>query len=204
MRALYFLIILGLLGFGVYWYINKQKPSKPKAEKQAPITLRQHSDSFNTRIDNLVTAYLQTKDAFVSADTAGAKNNTRNFLKQLDALPLSELKNNDLVYQTALANAGDLKSNAESLLAQPNVTEMRKDFSSLTEIMYPSFLRTVNYDGEKLYLQNCPMAFDDEVGANWISNSVEIVNPYLGSNHPKYKAGMLHCGEIKDTIKAQP
>ena len=47
------------------------------------------------------------------------------------------------------------------------------------------------------------MAFDDTVPANWISNSSEIMNPYLGKKHPKYQAGMLNCGEIKDSITAQ-
>lgn len=203
MRTLSFLFILLLLIFGVYWFVIKQRPAKPKAIKEAPIALRQHSDSFNLRIDNVVNAYLQTKDAFVTADTATAKAGTREFLTQLDQLPVVELNANDLVYQTAIANMGDLKSNAESLLQQTDVTEMRKDFSALTEIMYPSFLGTVNYDGPKLYLQNCPMAFGEGMGANWISNEVKIVNPYLGNNHPTYKATMLRCGEVKDTIKAK-
>jgi len=47
------------------------------------------------------------------------------------------------------------------------------------------------------------MAFGEDKGADWISNSEEIVNPYLGKNHPEYKGSMLHCGEIKDTIKAR-
>ena len=47
------------------------------------------------------------------------------------------------------------------------------------------------------------MAFGDDQAANWISNSTEIVNPYLGKRHPKYKAGMLHCGELKDSITAK-
>jgi len=32
----------------------------------------------------------------------------------------------------------------------------------------------------------------------WISNTVEVVNPYQAS-----KGDMLHCGEIKDTIKTK-
>ena len=43
------------------------------------------------------------------------------------------------------------------------------------------------------------MAFGDEV-ANWISNSSEIMNPYLGKKHAKYKDGMLHCGEVTDSL----
>jgi hypothetical protein len=44
------------------------------------------------------------------------------------------------------------------------------------------------------------MAFDGDKDANWISNSNEIVNPYLGKKDPKYKAGMLNCGEVKDSL----
>jgi hypothetical protein len=47
------------------------------------------------------------------------------------------------------------------------------------------------------------MAFGEDKGANWISNTEEIINPYLGKNHPEFKSGMLHCGEVKDSIKAK-
>ena len=47
------------------------------------------------------------------------------------------------------------------------------------------------------------MAINDSIPANWISNSQEILNPYLGKIHPEYKATMLHCGEVKDSIIAK-
>jgi hypothetical protein len=108
-----------------------------------------------------------------------------------------------VVLATVKATIEDVKSNASSLLAQSDVTEMRKDFSSLTGMMYPSFFTALNYEGEKLYLQHCPMAFEGGQGANWISNNSEVVNPYLGTNHPKYKGTMLHCGEVKDSIEVK-
>ncbi|MBS1925917.1 MAG: DUF3347 domain-containing protein [Bacteroidetes bacterium] len=70
-------------------------------------------------------------------------------------------------------------------------------------MMYPAFFQSINYEGKKLYLQHCPMAFNDTEGADWLSSSDEIINPYLGKKHPKYKAGMLHCGEIKDSVLAK-
>ncbi len=54
---------------------------------------------------------------------------------------------------------------------------------------------------ENLYWQNCPMAFGQDKEGNWLSNTKEIINPYLGKNDPQYKSSMLNCGEIKDTIK---
>ncbi len=45
------------------------------------------------------------------------------------------------------------------------------------------------------------MAFGEGKDASWISSTEEIINPYLGKNHPEFKDSMLHCGEIKDTIQ---
>ena len=72
----------------------------------------------------------------------------------------------------------------------------------VSENLYPLF-KTINYEGDAMYWENCPMAFGDDNGANWVSKTKEVINPYLGKNHPTYKATMLHCGIVKDTIKAQ-
>ena len=126
------------------------------------------------------------------------------FISMLDSIKVDELKNDtSTITAAAKASIADIRSNAVSLMAQTDITEMRQDFRMVTEMMYPGFFKTINYEGPKLYLENCPMAFGEDKAANWISNSAEIVNPYLGKNHPEYKGSMLHCGEVKDTIKAQ-
>jgi hypothetical protein len=61
-------------------------------------------------------------------------------------------------------------------------------------------MRTIRYDESKIYLQECPMAFHDTAHGIWLSSKAEIRNPYLGLHHPKYKSGMLKCGETKDTL----
>lgn len=203
-KVLLFVIIL-LAAFGIYWIVGrKDEPKKKDDVKQEPIALQLHSASFNASISTAMGAYHDIKNAFVDADTARVKNSTRQFITLLDSIPLTELKNDSaMIFETASATLSDVKANAESLLKQKDITEMRKDFSAVTEQLYPAFFKSINYEGEKLYLQHCPMAFNGDQGANWISNSVEIVNPYLGKNHPKYKGTMLHCGEVMDTIKAQ-
>jgi hypothetical protein len=103
------------------------------------------------------------------------------------------------IYMTAAMQLNDVKSNAESLLQQTDITEMRQDFRMIGENIYP-LLKTIHYEGKAIYLQNCPMAFGDDKGANWISSTSEIINPYLGKNHPEFKGTMLHCGEVKDSI----
>ena len=150
----------------------------------------------------MVNAYLDVKNSFVENDSIRAKENTKLFISLLDSIPLQELKKDTAgIFETVKSNISDIKANALSLLMQTNITEMKRDFSMVTEMMYPSFFKAINYEGPSLYLENCPMAFGEDQPANWISNSNEIINPYLGKYHPEYKATMLHCGSVKDSIK---
>ncbi len=198
------LIVVLLAAFCIYWFMFRKTGSSGPEIKPEPIALKKHSEAFNASIDRAVNAYLTIKDAFVDADTAKAKQYVSQFISLLDSIPVDELKNDKAtVAEAAKGSIADIRSNAVSLLSQTDITEMRQDFRMITEMMYPGFFKTINYEGPKLYLQNCPMAFGEDKGADWISNSAEIVNPYLGKNHPEYKGSMLHCGEVKDTIKAQ-
>ena len=204
MKKLFPLIAILFAAVAIYFLFFNKKESAPDAPKQAPIALKKHSDEFNKSVDSLVNAYLEMKNAFVDSDSINAKNAARKLLVYLDKLPIEELKKDTAtILQTVQSNIADIKSNTNSLLQQTNITEMRKDFSMVTEMMYPSFFKAINYEGQKLFIENCPMAFGEDAAANWISNSAEIVNPYLGKNHPTYKATMLHCGEVKDSVVAK-
>ena len=203
MKRFVAVLLLLVIAFGVYWFVFKPKGAGFSGPKMHPLSLKKHTEPFNSSIDNIMNAYFNIKDAFINDDTAKAKASTVQFISYLDSLPLQELKKDTVgIFETAQSNINDIKSNAQSLLAQTTITEMRRDFSMVTEMMYPSFFKTINYEGPVIYLQNCPMAFGEDQQANWISNSNEVVNPYLGKIHPTYKATMLHCGEVKDSIKA--
>jgi hypothetical protein len=196
-------LVLILAVAGYYWYKFSTAGGGDSGPKQQPLALKKHSVAFNQAVTTAMNAYFDMKAAFVDADTLKAKENCRKFIQLMDSIPLNELKSDTAaIYESAFNDFSNIKSNAESLLQQVDLTEMRKDFGMVSENLYP-FFRTINYEGEKMYWQNCPMAFGDDKGANWISNTEEIINPYLGKNHPEYKGSMLHCGEIKDTIKAQ-
>ena len=196
-------LVLVLAIAGYYWYNFINTVKGDSGPKQAPLALKKHTNAFNQSITTAMNAYFDMKAAFVDADTVKAKESCRKFVQLMDSIPFDELKKDTTgIYEIAFNDFSNIRSNAESLLVQADITEMRKDFGMVSENLYP-FLRTINYEGEKMYWQNCPMAFGDDKGANWISNTREIVNPYLGKNHPEFKGSMLHCGEIKDTIKAQ-
>ena len=201
MKRILFIIILLLAAFAVYWF--KFRTAVVAEElKQQPIKTSRHSAGFNNSFDTLMNYYFEIKDAFVDADSVKAKAAAERFITATGTLKIDELKTDSVVYQSVAMQLNDIKANAESMLKQPNILEMRRDFWGVSESIYP-LLKSVYYEGNTLYWQNCPMAFGDDKGANWISNTEEIVNPYLGKKHPEYKAAMLHCGEVKDSIKAQ-
>ena len=196
------LLIIAIVVF--YWYKFSHTGGGDSGPKQPPLALKKHSPGFNKSIASMMKSYFNLKDAFVEADTIGIKENCRTFIGLLDSIPVNELKKDTVtIFETVLSNLNDIRLNAASLQKQTSITEMRQDFRMVSEILYPSFFRSINYEGDKMYWQNCPMAFGEGKEANWISNSEEIVNPYLGKKHPEFKATMLHCGEIKDTIKMQ-
>jgi len=160
-----------------------------------------HSNDFNKSINAVISGYLLLKDAFVESDTVAIKIEQQKFANLLDSLNLNDLKKDTTgIYESAQAQIEDMKANTIALAKETNLTEMRQDFRMISENLYP-FLKTIHYQGNTLFWQSCPMAFGDDTEGSWISNSDEILNPYLGKNHPQYKSGMLHCGELKDSIK---
>jgi hypothetical protein len=84
-----------------------------------------------------------------------------------------------------------------------DLTARRRAFSKLGEHML-AMLNQTGYRASTVYVQQCPMAFNDTETASWLSDASEIVNPYLGKKHPKYSSGMLHCGELLDSIVIKP
>src|SRR5688572_25491534 len=117
-KVLVFVIVL-LGAFSVYWFVLRSKKSVVKEEKQAPITLKKHTEQFNNSVDRAMSAYHEIKTAFVDADTSLVKKHTAIFINRLDSIPLNELeKENPDIYQSANATVADVKSNAQSLLQQ--------------------------------------------------------------------------------------
>jgi hypothetical protein len=195
--AVVFLIIILLAVW--FLFFKTEKTGNSTSEKQTT-EVPKHSSEFNAKISSMMNAYLEMKNAFVDADTTEIKAKTSRFIASTDSLNLSELHEKDSsLFMAAQQNISDIKANAEPVLKENDLTEMRRDFSMVSENLYP-LLKTIGYEGQKLYWQNCPMAFGDDKPANWLSNTSEILNPYLGKHHPEYKSAMLHCGENMDSL----
>ncbi len=204
MKRFLAIIFLAAIVFLGWWFFFKSSgKSGVKTEKEKPVVVQKHSNVFNDRIAATINSYMLLKDAFVNADSVMAKQQAIDFISAVDKIPMDDLKNDDpTVISTAKQQISDIKANANPIIQGENLDEMRHDFYMVSENMYP-FLHTIGYEGQKLYWQNCPMAFGAGQEANWLSITREINNPYLGKQHPIYKSAMLHCGEVKDSIYAK-
>lgn len=202
MKRVLAIVFLLIIVFGAWWLFFKtdKAPSGENAESsEGPIVVNKHSEDFNSGISGAINSYLSMKDAFVNDDTLAIKNAAASFVSTMDSLSLDDLQKDDAqILSTAKQQVSDMKANAAPILKETDLTQMRHNFQMISDNLYP-FLKTIGYEGTKLYWQNCPMAFEDQ-GANWISKTSEIVNPYMGKHHPVYKSGMLNCGENQDSI----
>lgn len=202
MKRIIILIAIALIGYAIYWFKFRKTDDTPPQPKQEALKTKRHSDAFNNSFDTLMSHYFDIKSAFVDADTAKAKLAAGALLDAINKLDTAELKKDSAVFTTIITQLNDIKLNTESLQKQTDITEMRQDFRMASESIYP-LLKAIHYEGKTLYWQNCPMAFGEGKEANWISNTEEIINPYMGKNHPEFKSSMLHCGLVQDSIKAQ-
>lgn len=199
MKRFLAILFLLIIVFGAWYLFFKKDKKEVKAEPVA-ITVKKHSEEFNKNVSNMMNAYFNMKDAFVEADTSAIKLQTGKFITSVDSMNLDDLKQGDsLSYISAQQNISDIIANAKPITEENDLTEMRHDFSMVSENLYP-LLKTIGYEGNKIFWQNCPMAFGEDKPANWLSSTSEINNPYLGKKDPQYKSAMLHCGENMDSI----
>ncbi len=154
-----------------------------------------NTDAFNNSFEQVLNSYYALKDAFVKEDSVAITKAGNALIVACDSLKLGELKVDEAIAATAKQNTESLSSEIKGILGEKNIDEQRKDFHLVSNDIY-ALIRTVRYDKAMIYFQHCPMAFDNK-GADWISTSNEILNPYM----PKK---MLDCGVNKDSVDFRP
>ncbi|MFN2457318.1 MAG: DUF3347 domain-containing protein [Chitinophagaceae bacterium] len=199
MKKLFLLLLLAGIGvFSWYFFVTRKKP-KDETPVEQPLTVSNHSIEFNASSNELLNRYYALSESFVKWDTGAIRTNIFALKNNLDSLQVEELQKDPVIYQTAGTYVETLRNDVQIMMSAADITGKRRAFHSFSQGFY-DFIRTIKYDQAKVYLQECPMAFNDTETAQWLSKTNEIRNPYLGLYHPKYKSGMLVCGETKDSV----
>ncbi len=144
---------------------SMMNPSKPHREIEISET-----ESSISNLEQLLSKYLELKNTLVNDDFNQAQDSFKSFFAILK------------------------KQNLNLKIQQDfrNIEALRNEFQLISEIMIKIVKKAKNLP-ETIYIQNCPMA-DHNSGADWLSNSDEIRNPYFGST-------MLKCGSVIDSIQ---
>ncbi len=179
---------------------STEKTSEDAGEA-APATVvpLENQSASDQKLTILLDEYFSLKDALTDADSLGINTAVTKLLAVVDTIKTDSVETDALITDPVVKLQSNIIAEAKGLLGESNLTEKRRAFSMISENL-KTLVETTQYKGQTLFQQTCPMAFNDDEAASWLSNSTEIVNPYLGSNHPKYKSGMLHCGELTDTL----
>jgi major membrane immunogen (membrane-anchored lipoprotein) len=172
---------------------NSSDQSSSTAENAPVEKTSKHDPAFLNSFTQFLNNYYTLKDALVATDSAAAIAAVPNFLASADSLGDIKISfdSTGAIAATAADYVQTVKTALNELQNAPNVEAIRKKFQAVSDAMY-DLVRTVQYDGETVYHQYCPMAFND-LGAYWLSNVSDIKNPYFGKK-------MLSCGEVKDSL----
>lgn len=165
--------------------------------------MSKHSLTFNNSITSVLDAYYAMTEGFVNWDSLVVATHGASLKSALDSINLDELQKDTAIYLTALEPLANAKSETEKILQNSSLDKKRESLNNLSDNLR-NLLVIVRYDLGKIYWQECPMAFNDEIPGFWLSRTDAVRNPYLGTLHPKYSSSMLECGGPKDTINFVP
>lgn len=135
---------------------------------------------------SVVQNYLTIKNALVKGDedaAATASTQLKNEMKNLN-------KNSFTVAQKKIYDdlEVNLKNEADSI-SKSKIDRQREHFFVMSKDVY-SLIKAFGA-GIPIYSDNCPMYHN---GAMWLSETVEIKNPYLGTK-------MMDCGSVEEKFQ---
>ena len=154
-----------------------------------------HSNAYNSSVTAALDQYEQLTDAFVRWDSAAIPALAQSLQRAVDSLWQDTTGNTP----GAAKSLDSTKHHMARIVSANSLEGKRKALHAFSQHFY-GFLQSSGFDTQPLYLQLCPMAFNDVEDGLWISRGDSIRNPYLGLHHPRYGRGMLACGEVKEVL----
>lgn len=170
---------------------NQSKETTSPTTDTAPMEVQANTNlNSNNPLNNVVASYLQLKNALAnenSKDAAAAGSGVKLAMEKADPSSFSAEQKKVFadVKDDAIEHAEHIVANAN------NIVHQREHFETLSKDLYD--MVKVFGSSQTLYQTYCPM-YNNNKGANWLSETKEIKNPYYGSK-------MLTCGEIKEELK---
>lgn len=147
---------------------------------------------FRQQLTAFVREYISLKNMLVDDNAAGARSAAKTAIEKFRQIDMT-LLNEEQEHSAWMTISKKIGASLEALNQPVEIAQQRVAFEGLSEAM----IAAVGSFGSELtlYLQHCPMAFDDK-GANWLSLEEKVMNPYFGD-------AMLTCGLVEKTFEAE-
>lgn len=144
----------------------------------------------NASVNQVMSAYIQVKNALANDDTKAASKAGSDVVSAINAVDVTQFSAaQKKVYEDVRE---DMKEHGEHIVSNSgNIAHQREHFETLSKDMYD--LVKVFGTSKTMYYTHCPM-YNNNKGANWISEVKDISNPYMGKK-------MAECGTINEELK---
>lgn len=144
----------------------------------------------NSSMNTVMNAYFQVKNALANDDAkaaATAGNEVASAITNVDVAGFSAEQKK--MYEEVKT---DIKEHGEHIGTNGDkIAHQREHFETLSKDLYD--LVKVSGTSQTMYYTHCPM-YNNNKGANWLSEVKEIRNPYLGKKMPD-------CGTVTEEMK---
>ncbi len=173
--------------------------SLAQMDHSSHMNMKKHSDmdmiekynvdaKFQEQLKNVVDANQKLGVAFLNDNKAQIKSNITEFSSQLSKVDMSLLEGD--AHHAWMSYSKELNSETKQIIESNDIANQRVHLAKLNEALYKS-LKAFGTGGAEVYYNHCPMANGD--GANWLTTSKGIQNPYMGQAMPT-------CGSNKEIL----
>ncbi len=188
MKLLFFSIAISTLFFAACNNDKAKNQAKENTAAETETSMSASAPSDNA-VSDLLNNYIKIKNALVADNDKKAATAGSEMTKAFENFDKTSLT----AEQTKVYNdiEEDAKEHAEHIGANAgNIEHQREHFETLSQEMY-DLVKSVG-TGQKLFLTHCPM-YNNNKGANWLSETKQVQNPYLGQ-------AMSKCGSVKEEL----
>ena len=151
----------------------------------------QQPASFRQPLQKVFDAYFAARQALAGDDLAAARTAMAGAAAALAEVPAEPFRSE--ADRTWKANADALGAALQAARGAEDIETLRAAFWQASQQLMAVVRHFGEPGGRTVYWAHCPMAFNDR-GANWLTLTEEIRNPYFGSQ-------MLQCGLVQETIE---
>lgn len=143
-------------------------------------------DTFQKDFTTVLNAYFGLKDAFVASQVETVKTKAQKMLKEV-----KNLRTNNLGAME-VSHINEMNKMLKAITENDVLENQRNHFVILSRDMI-AFASNLDKVEIPVFVHHCPMANTNK-GADWLSLSQEVKNPYYGD-------AMMTCGEVVKEIR---